>query len=1570
MRKTSFLLTMMLLAFLLPKANAQTVANYTCDFSGLVTTEHDFAPKFWGHIVDSYIDYEYGDESYVEYSAVKTGGVDNSEYLKIGSQTIGGWAGVTVKDMLVTPAVTGDVTLQVKKTGSNGTVKFYTCIKQEDGSFKAGSEYEIVLPELSDSEWTLVSLPAVPAGTYLGICGDQVGIDNFTAASAELMLRKELTIESVALTSNRNYLDANEQGKATISYDVVVKNSGDAELNPGDDNYSISVINYSNNNEVLGTVNIDQPLASGATSAVIPVVVEFAVTENSRCRYDIKENISGSSKFGDWLEAFPYSPNFVVFLSGRSDKFSAGSTIDFGMRNAPFTVSLDVANQGAAPSEITAIELPEGFSCKIVDNDASKTYSLPCKIPAHAKYQLDITMDAATAGDKSGKMAISVDGNIVEYKLSGNVLDSSKWYVNFEDQKYPDGSYLESTSWNIETYGVGGNNYQAENSIASEMTKFISPKLTVEAGEVLTFRANRRSSSAYASYKLNVYYSTDRKTWNLVKTISEDSEENIPNEKESEYPNPMKLKTFTVYGIPAGECYIAFEAGYVGIDDIYGFKVAPAADYDFVSEKLELANTATVNYEYIASLKFGNAGTKNIAENTFTANFIVNGSVVDSKSVPALERDSQNRNTSSSVSFSWTPRESGSIPVAIEITDGTYTYKEEQIVEVGGEQTLGYVAVGNPAGTDSSAPITPNYKMSDTEAVYTADLINLPAGTEIYKIMYRGYKTSEDKNLTLQVWVENTSDATPASVDANMVSTANMTKVYDGAYTLKNVGGSSADLKEMMVIDLSDNPFVYTGENIRIVVSARSDVYKSNYFEATDVAGMCVKRSADSGDLSAKSFSTAKLPLVNFFVEQPLYHIAGSVTNKTNSATVEGALVKLTSGNVEYSATTSATGEYSIDVYQNTKDYVLTVDKEGFFPYKEEKTVNVSTGSVDNHNIVIAEAVGFMITESHLPISGSVNSTYTATVKVLNGNKNIHGGYEASLYVNDEKVAEAESVNVEANASADFTFAYTPHEAGTVKAYVKFVAAGITTTTEAVDVVIAEEEAAGDVTVGNFANTFGYAPVNAFFNYSDAEIVYPASMIGLTAGSQIKSIAFKGYNEKGDRTVKVEAWIENTEDTEIVASLADLSSTANMTQIYNGEWTLKKSGSATEQFDLLKFDLSDAPFVYAGKNVRIIVRMSEIADSYKRVYFQEDVNHKCAMRNSDSGPLEGELSLSNMPVVHFGIDAYKTVSGKVTLADTQAPVVGEKVTVKSGDIEYYGTTDETGTYSVNVIKHSLDYVASVSCADYLPGSVNVSFASGNVSNADIVLEKGFVKGQVLDADTNEPIAGAYVELTNANLEVVGSATTADGSFEFPVGAGVYDLWGSMDGYQFAFADAAEVTTAGVVANVYLRARSFAVAGVINDEKGNVLTDVTVTLKKDGTTVSEITNGSEAGDYYFENITHVNTHVYTVEAKKSGYLVESITLDFSSVGQWDYLLMDQNITLKVDQQGGVDSVSAEGFKAFGGNNLITVVSPRGVVNVYNEAGALVRSVSVEEGKTAIYGFNAGVYIVNGIKVVVR
>lgn len=1562
---------MMLLAFLVPKANAQATANYVCDFSGLVTTEHDFAPQYWGHIVDSYIDYEYGDEFYVEYSAVKTGGVDNGEYLKIGSQTLGGWAGVTVKDMLVTPAVSGDVTLQVKKTGSNGTVKFYTCTKQGDGSFKAGSEYEAVLPELSESEWTLVTLPAVPAGTYLGICGDQVGIDNFTAASAELMLRKELTIVSATLTSDSNNLDANEQGKATISYDVVVKNSGDAELKPGDENYSLSVINYSKKNEVLGTVNIDQTLAAGATSSVIPVVIEFAVSENSRCRYDVKENISGTSKFGAWLEAYPYAPDFVVFLAGKGDKFAAGSTIDFGMRNAPFTVSLDIANQGAAPSEVTAIDLPEGFTCKIVDkSDASKTYNLPCRIPAHAKYQLDIIMDVVTTGSKSGKMTINVDGNSVEYQLVGSVLDISKWYVDFENQKYPDGSYVESTSWGIETYGVNGNNYQAENSTASEMSKFISPKLTVAEGEVLTFRANRRSSSAYASYKLNVYYSTDRKTWNLVKTISEDSEENIPNDKESEYPNPMKLKTFTVSGIPAGECYIAFEAGYVGIDDIYGFKVAPAADYDFVSEKLELANKATVNYEYAASLKFGNAGVKNIAADAFTAKFVVNGEVVATKPVPALERDSQNRNTSASVSFSWTPREAGSIPVAIEITDGTYTYKEEQIVEVGGEQTLGYVAVGNPAGTDSNAPITPNYKMSDTEAVYTADLINLPAGTEIHKIMYRGYKTSDEKDLTLQVWIENTSDAAPASANANMVSTANMTKVYDGAYTLKKVGGSSVDLKEMMVIDMSENPFVYTGENIRIVVSARSDVYKSNYFEATDVAGMCVKRSADSGDLAAKSFSTTKLPLVNFFVEQPLYHIAGSVTNKTNSAAVEGALVKLTSGNVEYSATTSATGEYSIDVYQKTKDYVLTVDKEGFFPYIEEKTVNVSTGSIENHNIVIAEAVGFMVTEASIPATGNVNSTYSATVKILNGNKKVFGGYEASLYVNDEKVADAETNAVEANATAEFTFAYTPHVAGTVKAYVKFVAAGITTTTETVDVVIAEEEAAGDVTVGNFANTFGYAPVNAFFNYSDTEIVYPASMIDLSAGAQIKSIVFKGYNEKGDRTVKVEAWIENTEDAEITAALSDLSSTANMTQIYNGEWTLKMNGSATEQFDLLKFDLSDAPFVYAGKNVRIIVRMSEIADSYKRVYFQEDVNHKCAMRNSDSGPLEGELSLNNMPVVHFGVDAYKTVSGKVTLADTQAPVVGEKVTVKSGDVEYYGMTDEAGVYSVNVIKHSLDYVASVSCADYLPGSVNVSFANGNVTNADIALQKGFVKGQVLDADTNEPIPGAYVELTNANWEVVGSVTTADGSFEFPVGAGVYDLWGSMNGYQFAFADAAEVTTAGVVANVYLRARSFAVAGVITDEKGDVLTNVTVTLKKDDTVVEEISNGSEAGDYYFENITHVNSHVYTVEAKKAGYLVESITLDFSSVGQWDYLLMDQNITLKVDPQAGVGGVSVEGFKAFGGNNLITVVSPRGVVNVYNEAGALVRSVSVEEGKTAIYGFNAGVYIVNGVKVVVR
>ena len=131
MRKIYSLLAMMVLALGIPAVAQESIQNYVEGFDNLDTSNHEFAPKGWGHIVDNYSDWYGGGDYYVEYSNPQTGGQDDGAYLSIGSQQLGsGWDTETVDDILVTPAVSGNVSLYVKLEKMGGSIKFYTCTKQ------------------------------------------------------------------------------------------------------------------------------------------------------------------------------------------------------------------------------------------------------------------------------------------------------------------------------------------------------------------------------------------------------------------------------------------------------------------------------------------------------------------------------------------------------------------------------------------------------------------------------------------------------------------------------------------------------------------------------------------------------------------------------------------------------------------------------------------------------------------------------------------------------------------------------------------------------------------------------------------------------------------------------------------------------------------------------------------------------------------------------------------------------------------------------------------------------------------------------------------------------------------------------------------------------------------------------------------------------------------------------------------------------------------------------------------------------------------------------------------------
>lgn len=1393
MRKMYSLLAMMVLALGIPAVAQESIQNYVEGFDNLDTSNHEFAPKGWGHIVDNYSDWYGGEVYYVEYSNPQTGGQDGGAYLSIGSQQLGsGWDTETVDDILVTPAVSGNVSLYVKLEKMGGSIKFYTCTKQGN-SFTKGAEYSVTLPELSETEWTQVTLPSVPEGTYLGIRGEYVGIDNFAAENATIVYKRELTIESAELVTETvagGGIDAGEDGNASFTYRVTLTNTGEVDLNHGDEGYSISIVHSDAPETPLSTKELDFSLAVGATSQPVDISVSIPVEEEIYDRWDVKENISGTTEYVTWLTLYPHKSDFFVSEGDHADIFEPGTELQFGLSQQPVTKTFRLRNNGGAEATVTAVTAPEGFTYK-VRNAENVEQQLPLVVPAHSgtDFYLDVTMTADAPGAKSGDLVIKVEGyNDLVFPVSGQIVDPSKLYVNFEDNKFPVGTYVEGSSWSISDFpaeaGLESNRYCAENGLSSdEMDKLILPKVHVASGETMVFSAARRSNSSV----VKVYYSSDRSDWHLVRSLSADSEaaeeDLLPDTKvgTSSYDS-YAFKQYTIDNIPEGDWYIAFESGYARIDDIMGYTLLEMPQADLIVGS-KFPETATVNYDYKVALDIQNIGNP-IEEGQLTAKFYLENNVVKEVPVPAMATGE-----SAAVDVVYTPREDGQFNIKVTIEGLDCTFSEENQITVAQETPVAAVQVGTSTTESQNASLNLFYMNSETETIYTKDLIDLPAGTMIHKIVFRGYNTNTDHTTNVSAWIENTTDGVFAGAPETSYSVPvdGMKQIYDGDYTFRQAGGSG-NLVDMLVFELAE-PFEYTGENLRVVVRSSADSFNNKiYFDTDDnVNNASIIRHTDSGVLAEKSWSLqSAMPVMTLQVEKELTVLSGKVVSSKDQSAIAGAAIKLVSGNVEYSGVSGEDGSYNIGIYQDTKEYVLSVDKEGYFKY--EKTVTFPEGSTEM-DIAMDVATGFRVKEASVPASGMVNYAYTATVTIENGLEKPAGSYTAELYVNGEVVDTDNEADLEANSDHTFTFGFTPHTAGTFPAYVKLTSEYGTTQTEEVQLVIAEESAESLVQVGEVTDvSFGSGPIQTYYNSSRTEIIYTKDLLGLAPGSKIVSLQFKGYHEGGAGCeFATQVWLSNVSDTELKQS-----DVTGMTQVFDSVISFSEAaGSESETAVLVNVSIPDG-FVYTGENIRVAIAAH--SETYVRSYFEEDntVTGLAQQVFADS-PLESveEDSWSGwkeiaLPVAYFGIVPTKNVSGVVTDSETNLPVEGAAVTLRSGEVEYYAVTDVDGSYSVDVIQYSLDYEMTVEAEGYKPAVEAVSFADGDVADKDVALVKddgsgvdsigieGFKAygGNGCIVVETEADAQVYVYNTVGSLvrsvEAVAGKTRIDG-----IGAGIY-----------------------------------------------------------------------------------------------------------------------------------------------------------------------------------------------------
>ena len=1419
MKRLNYIVALMSVLLNIAPASAyeqETISNYTYDFNlglgdGQTTLESGWAPPGWSHIVDSY---KGSWETYtVDYTYSPVLGVDSTGAVIVSTQSLGSWySSHEAKDLLVTPLVTGTVSIQVMKNTYDGSIQFYN-VDETDGSYAAGTQITdtTMNGELSTRNDTFITV-TLDAGTtphHIGIRASGVIIDNFKAASATVVKKPQLKIRSVSPADDYS-VDADANGDFTVTYDVAIANTGLVDLTEGYPGYSLSLIRP--NDSIVAEVPITKALAQGATDTV-----KLSKTLNISkypagysYEFSIRENIDSVVTKAGSVSPVEYKPQFKISELGASAYLNDSITLNFGMVKGKATKRYVIANDGAKALDITSVDVPDGYTV---------LPAAPFSVAPHQKDTLTVQQNDDFIGEKSGVIVLKMK-ELPDYHIfvSGSCVDSTKWFVNFEDNQIPKNIIAEGTNWTVSTYpqqlSLEGNKYCLYQDQYGELyDHFISPKLHVAAGDVLQFMAARGSSAT--TPVLNVYYSTDRHNWVLAKVIN--SSDTIPEAdrfssettKGSGYYANYAFKTFTVSNIPEGDVYVAFAGTYFYLDNLYGFTPV-AVNHDIMMSKFKVPATISVNAAAEFSASAHNATENDEKADAYTVQLVMGGESYNAEAVKIKAGGD------ATYTVTATPHKTGTFPAyfVFKTADGYVSTTDTVNVTVAPETTMASYQVGTPDMSSATRKGLLNMydKKSQVVAVYKASDINLPAGTIIHGIALRGYNSKAiDGDVQLYFRSTDKTDMDTTTAKNEIADTAStFTRVYAGTYSFPIAGqggGSSynptiSKADEIFHVTFA-TPFVYDGGNLEIAANHESDSWSSILWESTTVTGQTAGR---SNDHTLDSFEDWNLPVVYFNIERAPSVVSGTVTSKTTSQPVPGVEVKVVSGNVEYSDTTDVAGKYSLKIFQNNLKYNLTATRAGFTPVTLD---TLSVAKDTTLNISLPDASGFYLISKNIPANGEVNSAFKATATALNTEAEplSPAAYTATLYFDDKAVAEAKADTIAAGAKADYAFAFTPHEAGRYKAYVKFVYGDKVTVSDTTDVTVAEETASHVVRVNTPDGFTQHAPFYTYYKHGQIEIVYKASQLGLAPGTKINRISFHGYHttsNQSDFSSDLTAYISNTTDETAKSSGTLFVDTASMTCIARDTTEATFSTSVGTDAVPEKVITLEIPggFIYTGGNLRLALTNNS-ETGWLAVYYESDQSvdpNQTVYRYDDDETIETKTFTPNtegQPVAYLDVETKGTVSGKIVNTAHEG-IAGATVTLNNADVVYTGTTDAEGNYSIEVKKVDRSYDADVKAAGYVSSKKPAAVAFDDVTDVvfNDTLQKyiavsGTVKGVHVAYQTgkgyyNETIllAGATVTITDASGKIYTATTADDGTYTVDslLENGTYAFSFAADGY--------------------------------------------------------------------------------------------------------------------------------------------------------------------------------------------
>ncbi|MCR5180038.1 MAG: DUF1573 domain-containing protein [Bacteroidaceae bacterium] len=549
MRNKALLLALALLSFLPSMAAAET---YEQNFDASTSL-----PQDWNLLGGTFYTYDTG-----EFASYYMNTESDYSHSKKNSICC---AFTLTGQYLVSPKITGEVSFYVRpyRSKRKASITVYRC--SDDGQ-TVGEEFTAAYKSWSSSntnvQWQKVTLNLGKEGTRLAFNLNKVYFDDFVAE----VYKAEEEIRSLSVIQVENLLDtcallADEDNKVTLRFKATVRNTGNVDLTPEEEGYTLSLLNA--DGYALHTQAITEAIAAGAVSEQI---ISATLTANSlitgqEVQFAVRENFTKTQQLcPDKFQIMAYLPQLALYDTdpavGYPEPLTYQQVINFGNQCQPVSGTFYVRNAGNAPLVIPSIVAPENFSVSPAE----------LAVPAGQTASFTITMDILpdSYGYHEGDVILYPKGlDEVHLSVKGVTRSPETIYIDFNDQKFPE-NWTVNDAWRIDFASYGSTDYYAlqyQSPVSSMVaSSLVSPRLVVEDGETMQFRAKAYDLESQYQASLAVAYSSDRKTWTPI-TLSPDT-------------LAADFQTYELSDIPAGTYYIRFKALNAAVDDIFGFRLA------------------------------------------------------------------------------------------------------------------------------------------------------------------------------------------------------------------------------------------------------------------------------------------------------------------------------------------------------------------------------------------------------------------------------------------------------------------------------------------------------------------------------------------------------------------------------------------------------------------------------------------------------------------------------------------------------------------------------------------------------------------------------------------------------------------------------------------------------------------------------------------------------------------------------------------------------------------------------------------------------------------------------------